>query len=203
MREEILKDNNPKQYFPVTEEYLSKISEIAVADSKACLQCPKDRDRARHDRWHRRQKYGLWSLPATRHGLHSGQEQERGVQTSRKNRGCNLLRRSPAQRERSVRKESPHQLQRQFPGGEPFYRNVDAIGWATGEAKADHYRFKGLYLHGDRVVLSYTVGGRDILESPSATVDGKAIWRRFQIGPGDEPLFCLVASDGLSRTGER
>ena len=91
------------------------------------------------------------------------------------------------------------------PGGEPFYRNVDAIGWATGEAKApetrDHYRFKGLYLHGDRVVLSYTVGGRDILESPSATVDGKAIWRRFQIGPGDEPLFCLVASNGLKARG--
>ena len=91
------------------------------------------------------------------------------------------------------------------PGGEPFYRNVAAIGWATGEAKApetrDHYHYKGLYLHGDRVVLSYSVGGRDVLESPGATVDGKSTWRSFQVGPGDEPLFCLVASDGLKATG--
>ncbi len=91
------------------------------------------------------------------------------------------------------------------PGGKPFYQNVDVVGWAVGEARApktrDHFRYKGLFLSGWRVGLSYVVGGREILETPGATEDGQAAWRSFNVGPGQETLFCLVASDGLKASG--
>jgi putative heme-binding domain-containing protein len=58
--------------------------------------------------------------------------------------------------------------------------------------------FKGLYHHGDRVLLSYTVGSTDILETP-ATTSGKddasspAFTRTFNIGPRDRELVLQVA----------
>ncbi len=55
-----------------------------------------------------------------------------------------------------------------------------------------HYR--GYYLHGDRVVLSYTVGDCEVLESPSAVRAGGvlAITRTFNLGPSKKPLSLLV-----------
>ena len=91
------------------------------------------------------------------------------------------------------------------PGSSPSYTNIDAIGWSVGEPKApkarDHYHYKGLYLDGNTVVLSYSVGSRDILESPGASEDGNIVWRNFKVGPGDKELFCLVTSGGLKATG--
>ena len=56
-------------------------------------------------------------------------------------------------------------------------------GWA-------HY--KGLYVHGDRVVLSYTVGARGVFESPS--LHGKNIFiRNLHIAPGTSEIVMQVA----------
>lgn len=91
------------------------------------------------------------------------------------------------------------------PGSKPFYKDVDTIGWSVGEPKAtegrDHYHYKGLYLNNHTVVLSYNVGGRAVLESPSASEDGNAVWRNFKVGPGDKNLFCLVSNGSLNVQG--
>lgn len=87
------------------------------------------------------------------------------------------------------------------PGSKPVYENIDVIGWAVGEPKVsesrDHFRYRGLYLHEEQVVLSYRVGEREVLESPSATEDGKTIIRTFKVGPGQEELYCLIAGKGM------
>ena len=59
-------------------------------------------------------------------------------------------------------------------------------------------RFKGFYRHGDRVVLSYSVGKTDILEMPGAVERGEknaqlAFTRTFQIGPRASDLVLHVA----------
>ena len=135
MREEILKDNNPKQYFPVTEEYLSKISEIAVADSKADASNAQKIETAPgmiDGTGGKNMVYG----PFLQHGMaytpvkNQNAEfmpdvTEKAIAVDLAKR--NLLRHSPAQRDglwRSrprPRKESPHQLQSRplRPGGEP------------------------------------------------------------------------------------
>ncbi len=92
------------------------------------------------------------------------------------------------------------------PGGKPFYQNIDVIGWAVGAPKApktrDHFRYNGLYLSGENVVLSYTVGGRDILESPYSSIGSESVSRSFKVGPGDQSLYCLVASGDLKAHGD-
>ena len=54
----------------------------------------------------------------------------------------------------------------------------------------------GIYLHGDRVVLSYQVAGTPVLELPGLEASGesKAFTRTLQIGPSAAPLDLLVAS---------
>lgn len=56
-----------------------------------------------------------------------------------------------------------------------------------------HYR--GVYLHEQHVVLSYTVSGVSVLEMPDLEVNGetKGLTRTLQIGPSSEPLALLVA----------
>ncbi len=57
-----------------------------------------------------------------------------------------------------------------------------------GPLPRDHARFLGLFFHGDRVVLHYRVGDRDVLETYDALrgKDGKAygIVRTLRFGPG-------------------
>jgi hypothetical protein len=59
-----------------------------------------------------------------------------------------------------------------------------------------HYR--GLYVNDGRVVFSYTVGGRDVLDAPSVeTRDGKSvITRTIEVGPGDQPVTLRAADAG-------
>jgi hypothetical protein len=80
-------------------------------------------------------------------------------------------------------------------------------GWADGDGFADprpmpygplppdRARYGGLYVHGSKVVLSYTVGGIPVLELPAfRPVDGS--WRfsrTFWMGPSAEPRTLLVA----------
>jgi uncharacterized protein DUF6797 len=79
-------------------------------------------------------------------------------------------------------------------------------GWANGGAFADPRhngfgpipaewaKYRGLYLNGDRVVLSYTVGGAEVLELPGVEEAGDvtAITRTIQIGKSSTPLTLLV-----------
>ena len=224
MREEILKENNPKQYFPVTEEYLSKIPGIAAADAKADATNAQKIEAAPgmiDGTGGKNMVYGPFLQHAMAYSPVKNKNAEFMPGVTEKAIAVDMggavicydahrLSVSGLWRGKAATTEKSHHTSYKGssplrPGGEPFYKNVDAIGWATGEAKApesrDHFRYKGLYLHGDRVVLSYSVGGRDVLESPGATNDGKVTWRSFKIGPGGEPLFCLVASDGLKVTG--
>jgi hypothetical protein len=54
-----------------------------------------------------------------------------------------------------------------------------------GPLPRDWAHYKGLYLHGDKVVLSYTVGDMDVLEMPEVVErdGGAVVTRTFKVGP--------------------
>ena len=63
--------------------------------------------------------------------------------------------------------------------------------------------FKGLYRHGDRVILAYTVGTAECLETPGLETDpahpDKAIFTRtLEIGPSRDDLMMRVADEGTA-----
>ena len=61
-----------------------------------------------------------------------------------------------------------------------------------GPLPRDWAHYKGLYVHGGRVVLSYTVGTRGVFESPS--LHGKNIFiRNLHIAPGTKEIVMQVA----------
>ncbi|MHC4996151.1 MAG: DUF6797 domain-containing protein [Planctomycetota bacterium] len=91
-----------------------------------------------------------------------------------------------------------------------FFVNGAGPGWAidgdfsdprdpkNGPLPRELARYRGLYRHGSRVVLSYTVGTTEVLESPgySASSGGgetAAIRRTFQISKVDRDLTMLAA----------
>ncbi|MEX2214658.1 MAG: DUF6797 domain-containing protein [Phycisphaeraceae bacterium] len=65
---------------------------------------------------------------------------------------------------------------------------------AHGPLPRDHTKFKGHWMHGDRVVLHYTVGGVDVIESPWAAPVEKTTQfiRSFEIAPSKEKMVLLV-----------
>lgn len=77
--------------------------------------------------------------------------------------------------------------------GKQLFGTSAAPGWSKGEAFADPRsepfgplprdwaQYKGLYLNGDKVVLSYTVGGAAVLELPGMEAEGKVITRTFNL----------------------
>lgn len=77
--------------------------------------------------------------------------------------------------------------------GNQFFGTKAAPGWSKGDSFADPRsepfgplpsewaKWKGLYLNGDKVVLSYTVGGSAVLELPALEAGGKAISRTFNL----------------------
>ncbi len=88
------------------------------------------------------------------------------------------------------------------PDGEIQFTGPKGPGWAKdgkfNDPRANRYgplpkdwaHFKGMYVHGRRVVLKYTVGGVEVLESPWLTkVDGKAVFiRSFEVAPASQQL---------------
>jgi hypothetical protein len=64
----------------------------------------------------------------------------------------------------------------------------------------DWVKYRGLYVRGSRVVLSYTVDGTDVLESPGQeTVEGTPlITRTIEVGPGEHPVRVML---GETRSG--
>jgi hypothetical protein len=97
----------------------------------------------------------------------------------------------------------------------PLFQSPNGPGWAepnTGSFKdpradsipplpppgnlpAAWSRYKGLYLHGNQVVLSYTVGAAAVLEAPSLETRGelKIVARTITIGPSDGALALMLA----------
>ena len=71
---------------------------------------------------------------------------------------------------------------------------------AYGNLPADWARYKGLYLHGNKVVLKYTVGDCTIHEQPGVEVlDGvTVITRTLNLGTSSKPLTMLLCEDDKS-----
>ena len=108
--------------------------------------------------------------------------------------------------------------------GKTFYTTAKMAGWAkdgrfhpnpyeitdtsiagykegTSETRLpkDWAYFKGLYPSGNRVVLSYSVGSADVLESPwyVHTDDDHAFTRTFEVGPSDRAMKLLVGDKAV------
>jgi glucose/arabinose dehydrogenase len=89
--------------------------------------------------------------------------------------------------------------------GQPVFGTLPGPGWAKagdfadprakaqGPLPAAWAKWKGLYLDGRTVVLSYTVGSTAVLESPA--LDGGAFVRHLNVGPASEDLTLLVAEE--------
>src|SRR5262249_29961551 len=60
-----------------------------------------------------------------------------------------------------------------------------------GPLPRDWAHYRGLYVHGDKVILSYTVGTAEVLEMPG--FESGAFTRSFQIGRSTSPLTVLLA----------
>ncbi|GAG30549.1 unnamed protein product, partial [marine sediment metagenome] len=70
----------------------------------------------------------------------------------------------------------------------------------NGPLPRDWAKYRGLYRHGPRTVLSYTVGKTSVLESPwiEAAGDVRAVSRTLEIGAAKVPLLLKVCDvDGL------
>lgn len=81
--------------------------------------------------------------------------------------------------------------------GQVRFSNEVQSGWQGGKPK-----YRGLYLHGPRVVLEYRVGKTMIRESPWWESSGKLQFftRTFEIGHGDRPLSQrIVTADEIAK----
>jgi glucose/arabinose dehydrogenase/type 1 glutamine amidotransferase len=92
------------------------------------------------------------------------------------------------------------------PAGPVSFTSSPAPGWAgpdggwatstpaTAPLPRAWAKYKGLYLHGDRVALAYTVGGADVLDAPWAeSGDGGMVFTRaVEVGPSPKPLTMLA-----------
>ena len=97
--------------------------------------------------------------------------------------------------------------------GQLAFGNPDAPGWANAEGEFADQRlvgrdgnrygpmprawghWKGLYVYGSQVALSYTVGNAEILESPGSeeTSGSRALTRTLNIGPRSKDLILQAA----------
>jgi len=91
--------------------------------------------------------------------------------------------------------------------GDMIFRTMDAPAWVLDDSVDDPRpakagpipkslgHFKGHYLNGNRVILSYEVGGCDILESPDFLRDqGKPVFlRNFTVGPSQKPMVLRLS----------
>jgi hypothetical protein len=95
------------------------------------------------------------------------------------------------------------------PAGKMVFSAPPGAGWAdkdgkfpavAGTAPIEWGRFNGLYTHGKRAVLSYTVHGVAVLDSPWVDRVGKnaILTRALEVGPSKKPLTLFVKrGDGL------
>ena len=92
--------------------------------------------------------------------------------------------------------------------GKPVFETPVAPGWARdgsftdprsegfGPLPKDWAKYKGRFMFGDKVVLSYSVGETDVLEMAGLESDWgvEAVTRTFEIGPTREALVLEVAA---------
>lgn len=92
--------------------------------------------------------------------------------------------------------------------GDLLWENRVGPGWAKddsfedtrtipfGPLPRDWAHWKGLYLHKNRVILSYTVGNRSVLETPSleSGENGDAFARTFQLGSSTSSTLVRIAT---------
>jgi hypothetical protein len=96
-------------------------------------------------------------------------------------------------------------------GGVPSFSTPVGPGWAKGELlsdprpkpgdgplPADWAKFLGVYLHGEKVVLRYTVGAVPVLELFGVETMGESVafTRTLELGPTEQPLTLVLASEG-------
>lgn len=84
--------------------------------------------------------------------------------------------------------------------GEPVFEDIRPDPELKNQPKwgpipADKGRWKGMYLHGEKVILNYSVGQTDIFEMPGKVQFGNetAFIRTFQINHRTEPLSLIAA----------
>jgi hypothetical protein len=70
-----------------------------------------------------------------------------------------------------------------------------------GPLPRDHAKYRGLYVHGDQVVLSYTVGKAEVLDRME--LEGGAFARTLRVGPSDVRMGIAVADSGFVRAVEK
>ncbi len=77
--------------------------------------------------------------------------------------------------------------------GQIRFSNRLGPGWEDAST-----RYRGLHVHGQRVVLSYTVNDTQVLDSPWCEQQGESLLftRTLQIAPTDQPLTVAVATTG-------
>jgi hypothetical protein len=88
-----------------------------------------------------------------------------------------------------------------------WFTNLETPGWADMDGKfadprqprlgplpVSWLRYRGHYLHGDRVILKYEVQGREVLEMPGAEKHGDELLltRTFRIEPSDKRVELLL-----------
>ncbi len=92
------------------------------------------------------------------------------------------------------------------PDGSLGFATRPGLGWAnpsgswenphpaTAPLPRDWGRYRGLYLHGAHVVLSYTVQGIDVLDCPGVeSADGLTLFTRtLEVGPSEKTLTLLA-----------
>lgn len=225
IREFILKKNNPKQYFEPSEEYFDKLSAIAEADAKeqaSKVQKVEEAPGMIDGTGGKKMIYG----PFIQHSVAFGDIKDKNAEYISDVTEKAIIVDLPGEAVicydahrlsvsglwygKLANTDNTHHTSYKGeyclrPGSSPSYTNIDTIGWSVGEPKTpntrDHYNYKGLYLDGKTVVLSYKVGSRDILESPGASEDGNLVWRNFKVSSGDKKLFCLMTSGKLKAQG--
>ncbi|MGE3818480.1 MAG: DUF6797 domain-containing protein, partial [Isosphaeraceae bacterium] len=79
---------------------------------------------------------------------------------------------------------------------EPRLRGRDGLPY--GPLPRTWLQYRGLYHHGDRVVLAYRVGDADVLESPGTEGDRDVVTRTLQVGRSTRDLALRVAPAGTS-----
>ncbi len=79
------------------------------------------------------------------------------------------------------------------PGGTPLYVDVGAVGWRKAGADSPAQPvFHGHYLHGEDVVLAYTIADRRVWELPGGELVHALYSRTFEMSPGKDAVECLV-----------
>jgi hypothetical protein len=112
----------------------------------------------------------------------------------------------------------PPEGSRPMPQGDMAFSTGSGPGWASPAGKWDDPRerpygplprawgkYKGMYVHGDKVVFAYTVNGTDVLDHPSLMRDGDTwqLRRTLHVGPSDKllALECGTTPRGITQGG--